>query len=50
MHLTLTTVDSADGVRRDHLLRLSPHATVGEVAAAVSEPPRPLYSGAERLD
>ncbi|MET9479342.1 FtsK/SpoIIIE domain-containing protein [Streptomyces sp. NPDC006638] len=50
MHLTLTTVDSADGVRRDHLLRLSPHATVGEVAAAVSEPPRPLYSGADRLD
>ncbi|GII52603.1 cell division protein FtsK [Planotetraspora thailandica] len=35
MKLTLTTVDSADGRRRDHLLSLPPQATVADVADAV---------------
>ncbi|MFJ6217297.1 FtsK/SpoIIIE domain-containing protein [Streptomyces sp. NPDC092296] len=39
MKLTVTTVDSADGQRRDHLLSLPPYATVADLAAAVQ--PRP---------
>ncbi|MEU3186043.1 FtsK/SpoIIIE domain-containing protein [Streptomyces sp. NPDC006923] len=50
MNLTITTVDSADGVRRDHLLRLPPQATVGDIADAVAGPGRTLYRGADRLD
>ncbi|MEV5411068.1 FtsK/SpoIIIE domain-containing protein [Thermopolyspora sp. NPDC052614] len=40
MNLTVTTVDSADGVRRDHLLALPPHATVADLAAALDRAPR----------
>ncbi|MFF3564001.1 FtsK/SpoIIIE domain-containing protein [Streptomyces sp. NPDC002574] len=37
MNLTITTVDSADGLRRDHQLRLPADATIGELAAALEQ-------------
>ncbi|MFJ5216335.1 FtsK/SpoIIIE domain-containing protein [Streptomyces sp. NPDC088354] len=41
MNLTITTVDSADGLRRDHQLRLPADATVGELAAALEHEEQP---------
>ncbi|MEV5411200.1 FtsK/SpoIIIE domain-containing protein [Thermopolyspora sp. NPDC052614] len=39
MNLTVTTTDSSDGRRRDHLLSLPPQATVAELAAALERRP-----------
>lgn len=39
MNLTVTTIDSRDGHRRDHLLSLPPQATVAELAAALERRP-----------
>ncbi|MEV7320579.1 FtsK/SpoIIIE domain-containing protein [Streptomyces sp. NPDC093970] len=37
MNLTITTVDATDGQRRDHQVRLPSNATVGDLAAALTQ-------------
>ncbi|MGW9207045.1 FtsK/SpoIIIE domain-containing protein [Embleya sp. NPDC055664] len=41
MRLTVTTVDAADGLRRDHLLDLPPGSIVADLATAVHRPTAP---------
>ncbi|WUD72152.1 hypothetical protein OG937_10870 [Streptomyces sp. NBC_00510] len=51
MNLTITTVDGADGARRDHLVGLPPRTTVADLAEAVDGTrTRNLYLDGRRLD
>lgn len=51
MNLTITTVDGADGARRDHLVGLPPRTTVADLSEAVDGArSRDLYLDGRRLD
>ncbi|MEU1163731.1 hypothetical protein ABZ372_25025 [Streptomyces sp. NPDC005921] len=47
MNLTITTVDATDGQRRDHQVRLPSNATVGDLAAALSQDEDAATGGAD---
>ncbi|MGW1725709.1 FtsK/SpoIIIE domain-containing protein [Streptomyces sp. NPDC002306] len=47
MNLTITTVDTTDGQRRDHHVRLPSNATVGELAAALTQDAQETERGAD---